>query len=1599
MKTYIQRLKSTSLTFLAALWCSSPVWADDTEIFFGDVAGSAIRPNVLFIIDTSGSMSNTVDGTGKDRLDNVKDAFNQLLDELNNVNVGLMRFTNPGGPILFPVKNVDEIIPSDTIVTVESTIDHGDDDAQELNDGSGQMFVDLERLQLAELEGSTLILEEDQVSDSDDDAEERIAEGNSWNNNGILDLDSNRRIGVRFSGLDVPPGATVTNAYLRFTGENDGNGDPLSLRISGQKRDSGGFPTNTTDGTNELGSRANTDAEVDWTITQTVVTDQTIDTPNIASILNEIISHPAWDPAGGGEDDVVFIVQSASTTGNPGERDFVAVDESTTRAPRLFVEYYVGALIPPTNSLVGLRFDTTDIPRGVTVTSARIEFTAERDFDMPIDLQIAAEESGNSQPFTSTAGNISARTLGTALPWAGTVTHAAGDEFQSPDLSSIVQSAVARSDWCGGNALSFVISGPTGAMPVFSFEGNASLAPRLRVQYEFDSIPQGTSCIKRTQSRTITASSDDVEEGQNITTGVSLDLVQSNPVGLRFTNIDVPRGATINEAYLEFTAVADDTGSTTLAISAEASANAATYTSADGSVTGRSYFSPAVNWGISEAWTTDGVYQSPDLSSLISSVVAQGGWSVGNALGIQVDTTGATDRRARTFDNSPGQAPRLVVSYEDDGSGLQFRRVRDELKDVVAELNHAGWTPIQDTLYEAARYYTDMDVLWGATRGDSDIDGGPFSYARVSAAESMVPGTFSINRPSGCSANNLDDDDCSGEEILGVGGGSARYDSPIDDFCQEQSHIILLTDGDANRPHSTDLIPGFIGGACANDPTVSGGTSTPLTDGELCVKDLARYMNDNDLRPTLNGNQRVTTHTIGFNFSSQWLEDVANAGGGAYRTADNATELVEQIRAIIGEVLKTDSTFVAPVAAVNQFNQLSHLSQVYFAVFRPDEFPRWRGNLKRYRLQGRNADIVDADGNPALDDTTGFFATGSRSFWSEFADGPSVDLGGAAENVPVNTARNVYTYLPGSSSTNLASAENAIVPTNTDLDPAAFNATDLNTTEFEDLIQWIRGRDVDDENDNGNVTEDRYIYGDPLHSRPVAITYGGDSETPDVSVYVGTNAGALHAIDAVTGQESFAFFPAATLPMQRDLRENLSTTPHPYGIDGTPTSWFRDNGRNGIDPTDEEDWVRLYTGMRRGGRNYYGLDVTDRAAPELMWQIEGGTSSAQGDFTELGQSWSQPVKTQIELDGDTEPRDVLLFTAGYDEDQDTAQLRETDNMGRGMYIVDAITGELLWSGGKTGAQTWNKEFAEMDYSFPSTVGALDINQDGLVDMWFAADTGGQLWRFDVNNGATADNLVSGGVIADLGVAGGNNEIASNRRFFVSPSVALVNGPQGPELAIAIGSGFRPSPLSTLAQNRLFMIRQQAVYGPPSSYTTILASDLYNATGNLLAENSGLTDEERIIEEDALFASQGWYIDFTDTAEKALSAPLIANDQVIVSTYIPGVVTSACTPAAGQSRAYTVDLENGSLERTPLFLLTSSIVDQANLFVGDFCEDGSCGYDDPIDLNDPPPDPQDPNDPSDACLSGSAINIKLNAESGGLAPWCNDSETTYWFRER
>ena len=116
----------------------------------------------------------------------------------------------------------------------------------------------------------------------------------------------------------------------------------------------------------------------------------------------------------------------------------------------------------------------------------------------------------------------------------------------------------------------------------------------------------------------------------------------------------------------------------------------------------------------------------------------------------------------------------------------------------------------------------------------------------------------------------------------------------------------------------------------------------------------------------------------------------------------------------------------------------------------------------------------------------------------------------------------------------------------------------------------------------------------------------------------------------------------------------------------------------------------------------------------------------------------------------------------------------------------------------------------MSYSFPSEIKVIDLDGDKLMDRMYAADMGGQVWRFDVTNGAAARDLVVGGVIAQLGTAGdGTPTLAENRRFYYSPDVAFVNTRLASFVHIGIGSGHREHPLGMVNSDRFYATPRQA----------------------------------------------------------------------------------------------------------------------------------------------------------------------------------------------
>nr|MDA3869494.1 PilC/PilY family type IV pilus protein [Gammaproteobacteria bacterium] len=264
--------------------------------------------------------------------------------------------------------------------------------------------------------------------------------------------------------------------------------------------------------------------------------------------------------------------------------------------------------------------------------------------------------------------------------------------------------------------------------------------------------------------------------------------------------------------------------------------------------------------------------------------------------------------------------------------------------------------------------------------------------------------------------------------------------------------------------------------------------------------------------------------------------------------------------------------------------------------------------------------------------------------------------------------------------------------------------------------------------------------GDPLHAEPALVQYGlidptDPNSDPDLVAYVATNDGYLHAVDSLTGEEYFAFVPQEMLPKLQNIFDDTGATGKAYGLDGNVIAWINDVDRDGT-ISGADDHVYLYFGMRRGGRYMYSMDVTDRNNPTLRWVLEGGT--VDGDYEEMGQTWSAPNVEKIKING--AERTVLIFGAGYDTGQDVLTTRGVDTMGRGIFIVDADSGELLWRAGPDGGA--DLQLTNMLYSIPARITPIDVDGDGNTDRLYAGDMGGQLWRIDSNNAASTATSVS-----------------------------------------------------------------------------------------------------------------------------------------------------------------------------------------------------------------------------------------------------------------
>ncbi len=178
----------------------------------------------------------------------------------------------------------------------------------------------------------------------------------------------------------------------------------------------------------------------------------------------------------------------------------------------------------------------------------------------------------------------------------------------------------------------------------------------------------------------VNASSDDAEQqtsnGSVVLNGDDLDFFgESNGggtaysnLGVRFNSLNIPQGATITNAYIEFTANNSGTvtaGNPTITIQGQNVDNAATFTTATNNISGRTWLSGQdVTWNPS-AWTRDIAYQTSSVTNIVQSIVNRGGWASGNSMAFRLTGTSTTSlyREAESWDENSAAAPRLVVQY------------------------------------------------------------------------------------------------------------------------------------------------------------------------------------------------------------------------------------------------------------------------------------------------------------------------------------------------------------------------------------------------------------------------------------------------------------------------------------------------------------------------------------------------------------------------------------------------------------------------------------------------------------------------------------------------------------------------------------------------------------------------------------------------------------------------------------------------------------------------------------------------------------------------------------------------------------------------
>ena len=459
------------------------------------------------------------------------------------------------------------------------------------------------------------------IAAGSDDVEE-APDGDVYANSSDLELiydgynGGNQVVGLRFTNISIPQGATITNAYLQFAADESNSGT-TNLTISGH--DTGNASAFSSSNRNVSG-RSKTSARVTWNPSSWSSGElgSKQKTPELRTVVQEIVNRSSWTAGNA----MAFIIEGS------GERTAESYEGSSSKAPLLHVEYSVGnssnnqaptvALTAPTNGAnysslgsITLRASASDNDGSV----ARVEFL--------VNGTVVATD--NSSPYAYTWNVTSYGTYA-------------------------IQARATDND-------------------------NASTLSTTRTVTFSPSSNQTFTFEKR-----VSDGNDDAEEAENgdmyrISSDLELvyDSYNNNAnqhIGIRFRSVQVPQGAVITKAYIQFTADETHSGTTNLTVYGEDADNTNSYGSSDYNITSRSKTSARVSWS-PVAWNSVGQagsgQRTPELKAVVQEIVNRGGWQSGNAMAFIINGSGK--RVAESYNGSSSKAPLLHIEYQMAGAG------------------------------------------------------------------------------------------------------------------------------------------------------------------------------------------------------------------------------------------------------------------------------------------------------------------------------------------------------------------------------------------------------------------------------------------------------------------------------------------------------------------------------------------------------------------------------------------------------------------------------------------------------------------------------------------------------------------------------------------------------------------------------------------------------------------------------------------------------------------------------------------------------------------------------------------------------------------